>query len=85
MIHQMTIHCRKQPDAMERILRTIRHRGFELEGISMNSSGCGKQLELAIKVRGLQPLRLLTSQLEKLYDVIEWSQDIRQAQAGYAN
>ena len=81
MSHQIIIQCRKQPDAMERILRTVRHRGVVLEGMSMICSGCGQQLELAIEVSGSRPLRLLTSQLEKLYDVIMWSPEVKQARA----
>ena len=72
MTHQITLHCRNQPDAMERILRTVRHRGFTLEAVNMTSSSCGQQFELAIQVSSSRSPRLLTSQLDKLYDVIQW-------------
>ena len=64
---------------MERILRTVRHRGFVLKGLQMTSSDCGRQLELAIEVSSTRPLRLLTSQLDKLYDVIQWALKEKQA------
>lgn len=32
---------------------------------------CGQQFELAIQVSSSRPLRLLISQLDKLYDVIQ--------------
>ena len=70
MNHQLTILCRKKSDAMERVLRTVRHRGFTLEGMTMTLSGCGREFELSIEVRSQRSLHLLTSQLQKLHDVL---------------
>ena len=75
MTYQLSIHCRKQNDVMERVLRVIRHRGFVLQGVNMTMSSCGKQLELSVAVDSHRPIHLLTSQLEKLHDVLQWRGD----------
>ena len=52
---------------LERILRVVRHRGFRLVQLEMNSSET--QIELAFKVAGERPIENLVSQLDKLFDV----------------
>ncbi|MGB1271150.1 MAG: acetolactate synthase 2 small subunit [Endozoicomonas sp.] len=69
-MYQLTIQCGKQPDVLERVLRVIRHRGFSLDSLGMRKSSHPQQMELTIDVSGIRPLGLLTTQLEKLYDVI---------------
>lgn len=70
-MYQLTIQCGKQPDVVERVLRVIRHRGFSLDSLGMRKSSHPQQMELTIDVSGIRPLGLLTTQLEKLYDVIQ--------------
>lgn len=72
MNHQLKIECRKQVDIMERVLRVIRHRGFHVQTMDMNLSHCGQQMELSVEVHSVRPLHLLTSQIDKLHDVVSW-------------
>ena len=86
MTYQLKIECRKQSDVLERVLRVIRHRGFSVEAMDMNLSSCGQQMELSVAVDSSRPIHLLTSQIEKLHDVIHWhseqSNNTLQASAG---
>ncbi|WP_067515087.1 acetolactate synthase 2 small subunit [Endozoicomonas ascidiicola] len=70
---QLHLHCRQQPDVVERILRVIRHRGFTLNAMSMAPSSCGEKIEVAVTVSSSRPLHLLTAQLKKLHDVLNLS------------
>lgn len=69
--YSLTIQCHKKPEVMERLLRVIRHRGFDLESLSMSSSECGKMVSAALDVSGERPVEMLTRQIEKLYDVLQ--------------
>ncbi|WP_257280598.1 MULTISPECIES: acetolactate synthase 2 small subunit [unclassified Endozoicomonas] len=69
--YSLTIQCYKKPEVLERLLRVVRHRGFDLESLSMNSSECGKMVSAAINVSSERPIETLTRQIEKLYDVLD--------------
>ncbi|AHG80237.1 Acetolactate synthase isozyme II small subunit [Mannheimia varigena USDA-ARS-USMARC-1388] len=47
----------------------IRHRGFELKSLNVESDECIFNLTLTLSSQ--RPLTLLTHQLEKLFDIIE--------------
>ncbi|KEQ19427.1 acetolactate synthase 2 small subunit [Endozoicomonas numazuensis] len=68
--YSLTIQCHKKPEVMERLLRVVRHRGFDLESCSMSSSECGKMVSADLDVCSERPIEMLTSQIEKLYDVL---------------
>ena len=36
--HQLTISARPRPEMVERLLRVVRHRGFQLSAIHMESA-----------------------------------------------
>ena len=78
--YAIRIECHKQPEVMERILRVVRHRGFELQAINMSRSDCGEKVCAAMTVSGSRPLNFLTSQIEKLYDVLSVAMDASQQQ-----
>mgnify|MGYP003599805546 CR=1 FL=1 len=65
--YQLTLQAQWRPEVLERILRVVRHRGFRLVQLEMNSSET--QIELAFKVAGERPIENLVSQLDKLFDV----------------
>ncbi|WP_062261527.1 acetolactate synthase 2 small subunit [Endozoicomonas arenosclerae] len=69
--YSLTIQCHKKPEVMERLLRVVRHRGFDLESFSMRSSDCGKMVSADIDVCSERPIEMLTSQIETLYDVLQ--------------
>ena len=75
MSYQLKIQCRKQADVLERVLRVIRHRGFCIEAMDMHLSSCGQQMELSVAVDSARPIHLLTSQIEKLHDVVHWQSE----------
>ncbi|MGI9283478.1 MAG: acetolactate synthase 2 small subunit [Endozoicomonas sp.] len=78
--YSLSIQCHKKPEMMERLLRVVRHRGFDLESVSMSSSECGKMVSADIDVCSERPIEMLTSQIEKLYDVLQ----VRQPMAAKA-
>lgn len=55
----------QSPEVLERILRVARHRGFEVKLMHWNH----EHGELEITVSSQRAIHLLTSQLEKLFDV----------------
>ena len=65
--YQLTLQAQWRPEVLERILRVVRHRGFRLVQLEMNSSET--QIELAFKAAGERPIENLVSQLDKLFDV----------------
>ncbi|WP_252178586.1 acetolactate synthase 2 small subunit [Endozoicomonas sp. 4G] len=75
----LTIQCRKTPEVMERLLRVVRHRGFELQRFSMTSAECGKIVSADLEVCSERSIEMLTRQIEKLYDVLQVHQSTTMA------
>ena len=69
-VHQLTIQAYSRPEVLERVLRVVRHRGFQLHAINMETSSADSELQIAVTVASERPLHLLQSQLAKLIDVI---------------
>lgn len=69
--YDLTIQANKRPETLERLLRVIRHRGFE--AISLNSETKGDVIELKVTVQSERAIELLVHQLVKLPDVIKLS------------
>lgn len=69
--HSLIIRARFCPEIVERILRVIRHRGFELYSLNMLLSDelHRKQVTLFVTVFSGRNIHLLYSQLSKLMDV----------------
>lgn len=59
----------QQPGSLERVLRVIRHRGFNLLDLTVNGSLDNQIFSLMVMVSGERPLSFLTKQLKKLVDV----------------
>ncbi|MEG9488034.1 acetolactate synthase 2 small subunit [Mannheimia indoligenes] len=67
--YQLTLKANKRPETLERILRVIRHRGFEVKSLKVEANNATFELELTLVSQ--RQVSLLTHQLEKLFDVIE--------------
>lgn len=66
--HQLLVQARHRPEVLERILRIVRHRGFRVSAMNMESTQNDK-IRLYLTVTSERPLHLLTTQLDKLMDV----------------
>ncbi len=70
MKHQLSIVANNRSAVLERILRVVRHRGFELTAMMMPQVS-GSQIQLALSVCGEHPISQLNKQLDKLIDVTD--------------
>ncbi|MCT8565852.1 acetolactate synthase 2 small subunit [Glaesserella parasuis] len=66
--YQFVIKANKRPETLERLLRVIRHRGFEV--LSLNAENNGSEITLNITVQSERTVELLFNQLVKLPDVV---------------
>ena len=69
--HQLTIFARPRPEVVERVLRVVRHRGFQLCSINMESAVDCQELSLTVTVASIRPIESLQAQLAKLIDVMQ--------------
>ncbi|MBE0457355.1 acetolactate synthase 2 small subunit [Pseudoalteromonas sp. KG3] len=67
MKHSLTVALKNQSVAVERFLRVVRHRGFDLTHFQLNMDD--GQYQVAMTVDSDKPIHLLTTQLNKLVDV----------------
>ncbi len=67
--HHLSIECKDQPAAIERLLRTIRHRGFSVRELHLQALDGAESVTIRLTVNGERPLQLLTTQLAKLVEV----------------
>lgn len=65
--YNLTIEANARPEALERLLRVVRHRGFEV--LDLNAQKSEQILTINLKLQSIRPISLLTTQLEKLFDV----------------
>jgi acetolactate synthase II small subunit len=79
MKHSLTIALKNQSIAVERFLRVVRHRGFDLTHFQLNTDEA--QYTIAMTVDSDRPIHLLTSQLNKLVDAKKISLENLQQQA----
>lgn len=66
--YQFVIKANKRPETLERLLRVIRHRGFEV--LSLNAENNGSEITLNVTVQSERSVELLLNQLVKLPDVV---------------
>ena len=69
--YQFIIKANKRPETLERLLRVIRHRGFEV--LSLNAENNGSEITLNVTVQSERAVELLLNQLAKLSDVVTLS------------
>jgi acetolactate synthase II small subunit len=79
MKHHLTIAVKQQSIAIERFLRVVRHRGFQLLDLALE--GQGELFQVKMTVDSDKPIYLLTSQLSKLVEVKQVELQAKQQQA----
>lgn len=67
--HTLRIEMNLAPEALERVLRVTRHRGFRI--CHMNLDQGEAHSTMAVTVASDRPIIQLTRQLDKLYDVTQ--------------
>ncbi|MGY5959062.1 acetolactate synthase 2 small subunit [Kosakonia sp. BK9b] len=76
MQHQVAVEARLNPETLERVLRVVRHRGFQVCAMNMETDSDARHINIELTVASPRPVELLFSQLSKLVDVARV--DIRQ-------
>ena len=76
MQHQVAVEARFNPETLERVLRVVRHRGFQVCALNMETANNAQNINIELTVASPRPVELLFSQLSKLVDVARV--DIRQ-------
>lgn len=69
--HALVIETTPRPEVMERVLRVIRHRGFDISAMNMEQMNDCQNLKIAVTVSGERAVELLNKQLAKLIDVVD--------------
>jgi acetolactate synthase II small subunit len=67
--HQLSIEARFRPEILERILRVVRHRGFQVCAMNMANAVNAENINIEMTVASQRSVDLLSSQLSKLMDV----------------
>lgn len=67
--YHLTIQAQQRPETLERLLRVIRHRGFAVVQLTVESHN--SLITLTATVESERELALLVHQLIKLPDVVE--------------
>lgn len=67
--HQLSIEARFRPEILERILRVVRHRGFQVCAMNMATEVNDGKINIEMTVASQRSVDLLSSQLCKLMDV----------------
>ena len=71
MNHVLNITANNTPAVVERLLQVTRYRGYQLTGLEMKPRSDARSVAITLTVSGDKPIHLLTSQLYKLYDVVQ--------------
>ncbi|SFR18522.1 MULTISPECIES: acetolactate synthase 2 small subunit [unclassified Enterobacter] len=69
MHHQVAVEARFNPETLERVLRVVRHRGFQICAMNMETATDAQNINIELTVASPRPVELLFSQLSKLVDV----------------
>ncbi|EGT5763419.1 acetolactate synthase 2 small subunit [Cronobacter sakazakii] len=69
MQHQLAVQARFRPETLERVLRVVRHRGFQICAMNMETGANAENINIELTVASPRPVELLFSQLSKLVDV----------------
>ena len=67
--HRLTIEASFRPEMVERILRVVRHRGFQICTMNLVSDVNTGKIVIDMTVTSPRSVDLLTTQLNKLLDV----------------
>ena len=69
MQHQVAVEARFNPETLERVLRVVRHRGFQVCSMNMAAASDAQNINIELTVASPRSVDLLFSQLSKLVDV----------------
>ena len=69
MQHNVSIQARFRPEMLERVLRVVRHRGFQVCAMNMTPMVNAENINIELTVASPRSVDLLFSQLNKLVDV----------------
>lgn len=69
MQHNILIQARFRPEMLERVLRVVRHRGFQVRAMNMSPMINAESINIELTVASQRSVDLLSSQLSKLMDV----------------
>lgn len=69
MQHQLALQARFRPETLERVLRVVRHRGFQVCSMNMVTDANPENINIELTVASPRSIDLLFSQLSKLVDV----------------
>ncbi|UNB76131.1 acetolactate synthase 2 small subunit [Escherichia coli] len=70
MQHQVNVSARFNPETLERVLRVVRHRGFHVCSMNMETAAKDAQnINIELTVASPRSVDLPFSQLNKLVDV----------------
>ncbi|MBJ7223114.1 MULTISPECIES: acetolactate synthase 2 small subunit [unclassified Brenneria] len=68
--HQLSIQARFRPEILERVLRVVRHRGFQICAMNMvQTTNTDDHINIELTVASHRPIDLLSAQLSKLLDI----------------
>ncbi len=65
----LIIQGHNSPDLLERLLRVVRHRGFSVQNLNVETSENEQDLHLTLTVSSDRDISLLTKQLEKIFGI----------------
>lgn len=63
MQHQVALQARFNPETLERVLRVVRHRGFHICAMNMETAPDAQNINIELTVASPRPVELLFSQL----------------------
>jgi len=69
MQHNVSIQARFRPEMLERVLRVVRRRGFQVCAMNMSPMINAENINIELTVASQRSVDLLSSQLRKLMDV----------------
>ena len=69
MQHQVAVQARFNPETLERVLRVVRHRGFQICAMNMETAADPQNITIELTVASPRSVELLFSHLSKLVDV----------------
>ena len=70
MNYTVYVQTEARPAALERLLRVVRHRQFELRSLNMEANADRRILIVRVTVESERPIDHLRNQLMKLNDVL---------------
>jgi acetolactate synthase II small subunit len=71
MKYLMIIQGDNSPELLERLLRVIRHRGFNVQKINAECTENCKLLHVTVTVSSDRPVSLLSKQIEKIFGITQ--------------